>query len=209
MLRYYWLVLCKAFRPSWAIADTIGTLLGLLIPAIVKFVPEERRETMTELVWEVPLSALLTLFIVRVVMAPWLIHKEQESKLADKTKELADRDRLIEDERASHQVDLHRAQTSDPATNAVRSKIQQYISKFEELARRAALGPLSAAELYVLEHEAHNFFLRRFPQYEDFGKGEDRIIGAHSPGETVKADEALRRCQTRLARLREALGLLS
>jgi hypothetical protein len=208
MLRYYWLVLCKAFHPSWAIAGIIGTLLGLFVPAIAKFVPEDWRERMAESVWEVPLSALLTLFIVRIVMAPWLIHKEQESKLADKTKEIADRDRLIEEERVSHQAKLHQERTADPSRNAIRQEVKRRLAAFEALEKDIlADNKRAGSEVYRLEFRTHQYLTEHLREYPGF-EGEYRIDTYCPTEHQVNMGDAKQRCQYRIERLREVLRIV-
>jgi hypothetical protein len=216
MLRYYWLVLHKAFHPSWAIADTLGTLLGLLVPPLVKLVPEGRRETMTDLVWEVPLSALLTLFVVRVVMAPWLMHKEQEAKLADtekqlidKANELAEHGRKLEAQCVAHQAELERVRMSDPKKNALRHDLERFVRQFEDVKSRASQGAILVKELYPLEIQVNDYLKAEFAAYKHFCADFPLEYAQRGPRETVLPTQAVPRCEARLKRLREALTLLS
>lgn len=211
MLRYYWLVLCKAFRPSWAMADTVGSVLGLLVPFAAKFIPEGKREAVAELIWQVPLCVLLTLFLVRIVMSPWLIHKEQETKLTDAHKQLADkaneltaRDRIIQEERAAHKAELDRAKSSDPKASAVREEIRVFIRRFEELIQRANTEAWIPGDAFCsLDNEAKNYLTENFRAYKRYCINDRPQWGTGVNRNNHSSQDVIRLCQLRIARLKE------
>jgi hypothetical protein len=75
---YYWRWLVTAFRPSWGPTETVATILGFLVPPIAKLVPEA--PDILDLSWQMPLCVFGLLFVTRVILAPWLIHNEQETE---------------------------------------------------------------------------------------------------------------------------------
>jgi hypothetical protein len=141
---YYrrWLVV--AIRHSWGVTDTVSTVLSLVIPPLAKLVTDG--ESMADLAWQIPLSLFGTLFIVRVVLAPWWIHQEQErdyAALAAKSQQQfeATTQRLDAEATARHEEVMKRLTAviaeRDGAVNAVadlREKISAKLATVPDIA---------------------------------------------------------------------------
>lgn len=215
MLRYYRRLLSVAFWHAWGVYEFACGAVGLLLPLVQKLNPSWDQSSMAELVWQMTACGLGTLFLVRLILAPWWMHKEQEVKLVDAQKQLTDKandlaeyDRRTEAERLAHQAELHRARTSDPKKNAMRHGVERFIRQFEEMKERAAQGALLAAELYPLESRANSYLQECLPQYKHFCE-DYKIIGGYGGQERIPRNEATLRCEDRLKRLREVLSLVS
>jgi hypothetical protein len=86
-LDYYREWLAKSFKRSWGLWDTLGTLLGAICPLLAHYVPRWE-SAMGRLAWEIPLSAFCGLALVRLPLAPYWIHRDNEEKRKKKEAEL-------------------------------------------------------------------------------------------------------------------------
>lgn len=57
----------------------LSTLLGLLIPLVFWYYPNWEA-TVSEIVWLAPLSALVTVLIVRLILAPYELYQERDAE---------------------------------------------------------------------------------------------------------------------------------
>jgi hypothetical protein len=82
---YYWRWLRVAFGPSYHYADIAGFFvpaillwIGVAIAKAIGFKISE--ETVSNLSWQIPIGLMVAIFIVRLVPAPYWMHKEDEAK---------------------------------------------------------------------------------------------------------------------------------
>jgi hypothetical protein len=85
--QFYRRWLYVAFRHSWSVADTLASLLGLAIPAIIHMSPR-LESRMAPLAWQIPLSVLTLLALARLVLAPYWIYKERHQNALVREQEL-------------------------------------------------------------------------------------------------------------------------
>ena len=133
---------------------------------------------------------------------------ELRTQLSIKDNELAERDRNIEAKDVAHQAELHRARTSNPKTNAIRTAVHKWIHDFEELKRYASQGEILAGVLYTLEQQADSYLRRHLPEYEDFCR-EYRIENPYGLEQKLSSVEAHNRIESRLKHLNKVLEALS
>ncbi len=84
-LVYYMQVLRTAIRHSWGITETVVAILGIIIPLLgklIKFSDDSYQTIMIDLAWQVPLCVFLTLFIVRVILAPYQLQRKSVANYA-------------------------------------------------------------------------------------------------------------------------------
>lgn len=91
LLTFYRRLLSKAFWHSFGVADFISTLLGITLPLVAKLFPKEGG-AMSDLTWQIPLTALSAIFIIRLLLAPYWIYEESE----EKSKQIADEKKALE-----------------------------------------------------------------------------------------------------------------
>ena len=79
-LNYYRGWLWIAFRHSFGKSDAIAGFLGVLFPAIAHALgrPEV---AMSDLAWEIPLGFFSTMFLVRLLLAPFWMRQESQKEL--------------------------------------------------------------------------------------------------------------------------------
>jgi len=58
-------------------ADGLSTALGILLPLIAKFNPRWG-SAMSDLIWQIPLTAMSTFFVVRLVLSPYWLYEQRE-----------------------------------------------------------------------------------------------------------------------------------
>jgi hypothetical protein len=108
MLGYYRRWLSVAVTHSWGKTETVSTLAGIAVPAVAKMSGDDG--AMSDLAWQVPLCVFLTLFVVRFLLAPWWIHKEQELAFTGQTshreKTFEDTVRELKEESATRHAEL-------------------------------------------------------------------------------------------------------
>jgi len=71
---YYRNWLWQAFRHALGPADAAGVIVGAIMPPIAHFLPKEA-PALNSLAWQIPLGALTATAIVRLILAPYWIHK--------------------------------------------------------------------------------------------------------------------------------------
>lgn len=84
-LRFYVDCFLWAFPRSWGVSETISAAVGLFLPILVKLIPEMESK-LTDLLWQIPLFALATVFLVRFIRAPYELYK-REKQGAEKTEQ--------------------------------------------------------------------------------------------------------------------------
>lgn len=74
-VKYSGKVLRTAFSPAWVATGTIATIIAIIGPPIGKYllVPEG---TMNGLFWEVPLGFMAVIFLIRIFVAPYILHED-------------------------------------------------------------------------------------------------------------------------------------
>jgi len=79
---YYVRWVLHAFRGPWGVASLVGSILALVVPAVVRFVPALRAWTaaMNDLLWQVPLLMLGLLVTLRLVTTPRTLHMEETKR---------------------------------------------------------------------------------------------------------------------------------
>ena len=98
MLKFYWKWIEVSVKPSFGLADGIGFVLGIAIPVVIHFVP--RWETaMSNLAWQIPLGIFSTIFLIRLILAPYWIYKQQEVEISGLEGKLASLQNELEEER--------------------------------------------------------------------------------------------------------------
>jgi hypothetical protein len=80
-LNFYGRLFAKALSHSWGVFDIISTVLGVILPILAKLHPEWG-SAMSDLAWQIPLTALATLFLTRLFLAPYWLYSEQETDAA-------------------------------------------------------------------------------------------------------------------------------
>lgn len=85
---FYWRWIKVAWHPSWGITDTIASMLGLFLPPVAKLIGISEA-TMTELAWQISFGVLLFLVTARLLVAPYLMFKEEQKRINELEQELA------------------------------------------------------------------------------------------------------------------------
>lgn len=73
--RYYRQVLGMALRHSLGIADLFSSITAAALAVIIHYWPESQ-SVMSALAWQIPIWTLAGVMVVRIVCAPYWIHKE-------------------------------------------------------------------------------------------------------------------------------------
>ena len=85
---YYTRWLVHTFAGPWGTSSLIGSVLALLIPAALRYVPALKpwANSANDLLWQFPLAAFAALAIVRFFRVPKQLHREetQRAELAEK-----------------------------------------------------------------------------------------------------------------------------
>ena len=80
--RFWWDCFLEAWHHAWTTAGVIATVLALLIPFVIwikpKWLTPMRQGVMTELIWQIPVTALFALFAVCFVLAPYWIYQQSQ-----------------------------------------------------------------------------------------------------------------------------------
>ena len=69
--------LSMAFWHPFGIADGLSTALGILLPIIAKSNPRWG-SAMSDLIWQIPLAAMSTLVVARLVLSPYWLYEQRE-----------------------------------------------------------------------------------------------------------------------------------
>lgn len=80
-LQFYRDCFSWALKPSWGLSEKASSLVGLLIPILIKAVPGWETR-LTNLLWQIPLSVFATVLVVRLFRAPYELYRlrHQESE---------------------------------------------------------------------------------------------------------------------------------
>ena len=80
---YYLRWLAHAFRGPWGVASLVGSILALVVPAFVRYVPDvqARAAAANDLLWQIPLAMLILLVGVRLVTAPKFLHDTERQRV--------------------------------------------------------------------------------------------------------------------------------
>jgi hypothetical protein len=75
------LVLClkEAIRTTWDKGDKGATVAGIIIPAIVHFVPSWEH-AMGNIAWEIPVACVASIVGVRLLLSPFLIYRKRDEE---------------------------------------------------------------------------------------------------------------------------------
>ncbi len=87
ILAYYGRLFATAFRPSWTITDALSTIIGLVVPLVGKFYPA-RELAMKDWTWQIPVAALFSVVLLRILLAPYLMFRKQDEEANDTTGQL-------------------------------------------------------------------------------------------------------------------------
>lgn len=77
---YYWQWLRVAFRRTIGMGDGVGFLAGIIIPIILRFIPNWK-PVMSELLWQIPLGVFGGIVLIRLSLAPYWIYKEKVAEV--------------------------------------------------------------------------------------------------------------------------------
>jgi hypothetical protein len=128
MAKYYWLMLCMAFKHSLGVAQTVVFILLILLGAVAHWVPGVK--TMIDVSGSLVAATILGLIIViRLILAPfWIWKNDQKEILALKV--------LKED-------------FSDEMRSNVHAKLAQLPSEVRRALYRVATAEIAADQLNV------------------------------------------------------------
>ena len=73
-----WLAL--AFFHAWGRQDAVAGLIGLVFPVISNFIPAWG-SAITDLAWQIPLTVLATVFVMRLALSPYWLFRERSAAL--------------------------------------------------------------------------------------------------------------------------------
>lgn len=115
-----WLAL--AFWHSWGSQDFVAGVLGLLFPLIAKAIPAWE-SAMSALAWQIPLAVLGTIFLTRLLLAPYWLYQERDRQAAHseaKLLELKSQAKLFGSIKCLNwEIALNVSATDDPFTEDV------------------------------------------------------------------------------------------
>lgn len=82
LVKYFWRWPTTAFRHAFGMPDAIAGFLGMVLPPVLHFVPANERTAVGDLGWQVPLGLLAGIAIIRLLLAPYWMQKEDMASLA-------------------------------------------------------------------------------------------------------------------------------
>src|SRR5436305_3488466 len=97
MCRFYWAVVCTAFRHSWKVTGGTATALGIIWGILAYFFPAWRITKMTGLLWQIPIGLCVFLLVARLVLAPYWLYKDKEFEAQAHAVDLESKNREISD----------------------------------------------------------------------------------------------------------------
>ena len=146
-----------------------------------------------DLAWQIPLAVLATLFLVRIVLAPYWMHCEDAQKATERENQLLDqagqhKTKLasLQEQYASEVAGLriqHEKATSSPTRSIHLRKIQSFLDRLEPLAANLANNlHVRPEEVNSVTKEVDRYFsdteYRQLVQsYEDLSDAELAIPG--------------------------------
>jgi len=71
----------EAFGHAFGIAEVLATILGLIVPLTLKFLPSSQGAAL-DLIWEIPLAVFGTVATVRFLLAPYWLYLDLERRLS-------------------------------------------------------------------------------------------------------------------------------
>ncbi len=81
-LQYYWDVFCLAFQGAWAITEVIAGVIAIIGGFIVWKRPGWE-STMKNLLWMIPVGIFTLLLLIRLAIAPYTIHQNQQQQIIE------------------------------------------------------------------------------------------------------------------------------
>jgi hypothetical protein len=73
----------EAIRTTWDKADLGATVVGVVIPVVIHFVPAWEH-AMNNIAWEIPVACLASVGATRLLLSPFLIYRDEDAKLAER-----------------------------------------------------------------------------------------------------------------------------
>jgi hypothetical protein len=77
----------EAWKTSWEKSDTATVIAGIVIGIIVHYRPQWEH-AMTSMLWQIPIAALASVVLVRVLLSPWLVYRKRDMQATLAEKEL-------------------------------------------------------------------------------------------------------------------------
>jgi hypothetical protein len=220
-LRYYGQVLSFAFRNAWGATGFAGTVLSLIGPLIIWEYPDWN-QTMTNLIWQIPLVLFASGLVFLLLLAPWRMHETQTQQLAaadgrlvvkdsehaaavtKMTEQIAKLQESLDQAEARHREEVERVRRSDPHRNAIRSRLEESISRFEQIKAQATAGQqVSIKDLIDVDHDASRL-VEKETKYTRYSE-KFPVRGMFNPNECPDSTYFLDLCADRIARLRDIL----
>jgi hypothetical protein len=122
--------------------------------------------------------------------------------------EIAEQQRKEKEEEERERAADEARRQGNTTRNLLRHQLAQFLERFKVLMQRADAGvSIPVGEFSSLEVEADNYLTQHLPEYRKFNS-EYQVIRSFSNDAVLAPDEARQRCQARIGRLQEVLGLL-
>lgn len=102
---------------------------------------------MADLAWQMTACGLGTLFLIRLILAPWWMHRKQEEEIANAQKQLAEtRDEVAEKDavRLKQQLDSEKKALAHARLNKLRQRLETLIAE-----RRASYPTSGGQDLSI------------------------------------------------------------
>jgi len=80
MFVYYWHILQFAINPAWAIAELVAGVLALVFGYIAWKYPHWESKMKNPL-WMIPLAVFLSILMIRLIIAPYVMYTEQQQTI--------------------------------------------------------------------------------------------------------------------------------
>jgi hypothetical protein len=146
----------RTFSGPYGVSSLAGTVVALLVPVALKFVPDlrEAADEMNDWVWIVPLVVFGALAIVRTVIAPWSIYRDERVRAEAAEARLVPRIELLPDHPAKYQLFVTADENENPLREYHRVVVQNCGTTQIEDAR-AFLHRINGRLLSVAPLELH------------------------------------------------------
>lgn len=202
MLRYYRRWAFVAVSHAWGMIETWAGVLGLVVPPLAKFFPENPE--MFDLIWQIPLCAFGAIVLVRVFLAPWWMHQEQDKKIEALTAAVAEKDAALSQKDATAKAPTAEEASRHLALERLR-KADQRLKNCKLWLDRADTDPLfqnAKTQLALLDGEARQILHDEFPE-----KLNDYLGGELLPG-SEQRHQLQRYCREKVKNLEKILDKL-